>query len=180
MLALFLAQVLSGYPATEAIGWTALSFAIVILPMLAFLLLRVRAGRYEDMDVSIREDRHLLYTFGGLSFILLLILLAFLQAPPIVQRSLQAALLAVALGAAANRFVNKLSLHALAMAGSSTILLFVSPLAGLALGVISMLVGWSRIHLRRHTLSEVVWGWLVGGLAVSAWLLISANFYAVT
>lgn len=180
VLVLFLVQLLSGYPVVVALGWTALSFAIVILPLLTFLLIRVRAGRYQDMDVSIREDRHLLYGFSGISFILLIALLALLQAPLIVQRSLQAALLAVALGAVINRLATKLSLHALAMAGSSSILFSVSPLAGLILGVISLLVGWSRIYLRRHTLLEVVLGWLVGILAVATWLVISAHLYAIS
>ena len=174
---LFLIQILSGYPAMASAGWTVLSFALVILPILIFLLLRVRAGRYEDIDVSIREDRYVFYFFGASCFVLLLVLLFTVQAPPIVQRSLQAALLALMAGAVMNRLVNKLSLHALTMAGSSTILFFVSPIAGIVLGLIGLFVGWSRVHLTRHTSAEVIWGWILGVVIFALWLYISAGFY---
>ena len=168
---LFVAQLFQGYTWLSAAAWTALCFMVVIAPVLLFILLRVRSGRYQDADVSIREDRYLLYGLAGGCFILLVALLALLQAPAIVQQTLQAALFAVAVGAILNRFVNKLSLHTLTVAGCAAVLLFVRPSAGIVLGLISLLVGWSRLYLSRHTLAEVVGGWFVGVLCVAIWFL---------
>ena len=172
---LFLAQLLSGHAAVGAALWTLLAFAVVILPSLLFILFRVRQGRYEDTDVSVREDRHLLYGLAGLCFALLVVLLALLQAPAIAQRTLQAALLAFAVSALVNRFVNKLSLHSLAMTVCSMVLLFVSPLVGVAFGIITLFVGWARLHLTRHTLAEVLGGWVIGAGCVGVWFWLFLN-----
>ena len=168
---LFIAQLFQGYAWFGAAAWTALCFMVVIVPVLLFILLRVRSGRYQDADVSVREDRYLLYALAGGCFILLVALLAFLQAPTIVQQTLQAALFAVAVGALFNRYVNKLSLHTLTVAGCAAVFLFVRPSAGITLGLVSLLVGWSRVYLTRHTLAEVIWGWVVGVLCVAIWFL---------
>ena len=175
VLVLFSAQLLTGRAAAEAVLWTLLSFVIVILPSLVFILFRVWLGRYEDIDVSVREDRYLLCGLAGFCFVLLIALLALLQAPAVVQKTLQAALLAFAVSALFNRFVNKLSLHSLTMAGCSTVLLFVSPLLGVVLSVATLFVGWARLHLTRHTLAEVLGGWIVGAGCVGAWLLLFLN-----
>jgi membrane-associated phospholipid phosphatase len=154
-----------------------LSFAIVILPSLIFILARVRSGRYQDVDVSIRKDRYTLYALGGGCLVLTIVLLALLQAPAIAQRTLQAGFLSVFVGSVFNRFVNKLSLHVLTVAGCAVVLYFVSPLAGIVLGLTSVLVAWSRVYLTRHTLPEAVWGWVVGIACTLIWLLISRQFY---
>ena len=171
VIVLFAVQRLAGYSLLVAAAWTALCFAGVIAPVLLFIVLRVRSGRYQDADVSIREDRYTLYIVAGCCFVLLVALLAILQAPAIVQGTLQAALFAIAVGALFNRLINKLSLHVPTVAGCATVLTLVRPSAGLALGFVALLVGWSRLYLSRHTLPEVVWGGLVGVLCVLTWFL---------
>jgi membrane-associated phospholipid phosphatase len=170
-------MVLSDYGWLESTLWTLLSFSIVILPSLIFILVRVRRGRYQDIDVSIRKDRYVLYILGGSCLILMIVLLIFLQAPAIAQRTLQAGFLSVLVGSVFNRFVNKLSLHVLTVAGCAVVLYFVSPIAGITLGLISLLVAWSRVYLARHTIPEVVWGWVVGVVCTIVWLLLSRQFY---
>jgi membrane-associated phospholipid phosphatase len=177
VLTLWLAQLLSGYGWTGATLWTMLSFSIVILPSLIFILVRVKSGRYQDIDVSIRNDRYILYLLGGSCLILMIILLIVFQAPAIAQRTLQAGLLSIIVGSVFNRFVNKLSLHVLTVAGCAVVLFLVSPIAGVALGLVSILVAWSRVYLTRHTIPEVVWGWVVGVICTIVWLLISRQFY---
>jgi membrane-associated phospholipid phosphatase len=154
-----------------------LSFSIAILPSLIFILVRVKSGRYQDIDVSIRNDRYILYLLGGSCLILMIILLIVFQAPAIAQRTLQAGLLSIIVGSVFNRFVNKLSLHVLTVAGCAVVLFLVSPIAGVALGLVSILVAWSRVYLTRHTIPEVVWGWVVGVICTIVWLLISRQFY---
>jgi membrane-associated phospholipid phosphatase len=177
VVTLWLAMILSDYGWTQSTLWTLLSFAIIILPTLIFILIRVKRGRYQDIDVSIRDDRYVLYLLGGSCLVLMIVLLAVFQAPAIAQRTLQAGFLSIHVGSIFNRFVNKLSLHVLTVAGCAIVLFLVSPIAGVALGLISVLVAWSRVYLQRHTLPEVIWGWVVGVLCTILWLLISRQFY---
>ena len=166
---LLLIQLLSGQTLLKALLWSLLSFAILVLPALSFITFRIRKGRYQDMGVSLREDRTLLYLIGGLSFIVLLLTLYLFKAPHYLQLSLQAAFLAMLIGAVFNRFINKLSLHTLGVSGSATALFYLSWPLGLVFGFLSVLVAWSRLTLSRHILPEVVWGWLVGVLSVVVW-----------
>jgi membrane-associated phospholipid phosphatase len=177
VVTLWLVQLLSGYGWPVSTLWTLLSFAIVILPALVFILVRVRSGRYQDIDVSIRNDRYVLYFLSGSCLVLMIILLIVFQAPAIAQKTLQAGFLSILVGSIFNRFVNKLSLHVLTVAGCAVVLFLVSPIAGVALAFISILVAWSRVYLQRHTIPEVIWGWVVGILCTIFWLLVSRQFY---
>jgi membrane-associated phospholipid phosphatase len=177
VVTLWLVMKLSGYNWLISTLWTLLSFAIVILPTLLFILARVRRGRYKDIDVSMREDRPMLYAISGTCMILSIILLVIFQAPVIAQKTLQAGFISIVMGSLVNKFFNKVSLHVLAVAGCAVVLFFVAPIASIALGIVSLLIAWSRLYLSRHTLPEVVWGWLVGVIATIAWMLISQNFY---
>ena len=172
-LVLFLAQVLSSVTTLEAFGWTGLTVAVLILPVLLFVLVRIRTGRYEDVDVSVRKDRYLLYGVAGVCFVLVIILLAVLGAPKVARETLQAALFAFVVAAVLNRFVGKVSLHMLAMGGSAAVLAFVSVPLAVILGLLALPVGWSRLYLTRHTLFEVALGWMVGILGFGLWLLVA-------
>ncbi len=172
-LVLFLTQVLSAVTIPEALGWTVLTVAVLILPILLFVLLRVRSGCYADIDVSVREDRVLLYGLAGACSVLLIILLAVFDAPRIVQATLRAALFAFGVAAVLNRFVGKISLHMLAMGGCMAVLSFVSLPTGITLGLFSLPLGWSRLYLTRHTFMEVLVGWLVGVICFGSWFSIT-------
>jgi membrane-associated phospholipid phosphatase len=177
VVTLFLAQVLAGFSVWTATLWTILSFTIVIAPTLLFILLRVKHGRYEDLDVSVRKDRAILYVLGTSCMMLTIVLQITFQAPVIAQKILQTGFLSILVGSLVNKFINKISLHVLTVAGCTVLLLSVSPLIGSALGIVGTFVAWSRMYLSRHTLIEVVWGWLVGFICTGAWLLTSQHFY---
>ncbi len=166
---LLLIQLLSGQTFLKALLWSLLSFAILVLPALSFISVRIKKGRYQDTSIFKREDRTFLYAIGIISFIALLLTVYLLKAPINLQLSLQAAFIAMLIGAIFNRFINKLSVHTLGASGSATVLFYLSWPLGLVFGVLSLLVGWSRLMLSRHTLAEVVWGWLVGVFSVIIW-----------
>ena len=171
-LSLFAVQRLSGATSREATGWTVLACGMTLVPFLAFVFRRVRQGRYEDMDVSRREDRHVLYALAGVSLGALLATLIVLPAPPIVWWSMVTALAAMTIGAFINFLVHKVSLHVLTDTACATFLLFLWPPVGILLMLASLLVAWSRVYLNRHTVPDVVWGFAVGLLcsAVVFWL----------
>ena len=171
-LSLFVVQRLSGYTSAEATLWTALAFSVTLLPVFAFVLRRVRTGRYKDADVSTREDRHLLYLLAALSLVALVVALAFLPAPPILRLAIVAALVAIVTGAVVNWTVHKVSLHVLTLAACGALLFFLLPPLGAGLLLASGGVAWARVHLRRHTVPDVLWGFGVGVLCAVAvfWL----------
>ena len=51
----------------------------------------------------------------------------------------------------------------LVMGGSAALLSFWMHLA-IILGFLSIVLGWSRHYLARHTLAKLILGWLVGGV----------------
>lgn len=158
---------LSGTSALKSLWWTAVGFIVVIAPLLGAVIYNVRRGRYTDMDVSIREHRYELYALAFVCFAALIAILNLFGAPRIAVGCLYAAALAIAVGALINRAFTKISLHSVAMAGCAAVLFFVSPAAGAILGLVALLVGWSRIHLNQHTPGQVLLGWLVAAVCAA-------------
>ncbi|CAN5903511.1 hypothetical protein BH24DEI2_BH24DEI2_17270 [soil metagenome] len=170
--ALFTVQRLSGATSLQATLWTLFACGTTLLPLFALIQIRVRRGRYEDWDVSRREDRHVLYLVAGLSLLALLAALAALPAPRIVWWSMVTALVAIIVGAFVNLLVHKVSLHVLTDAACATFLVFLQPWVGAALLALCALVAWSRVYLGRHTVPDVLWGFGLGVLcaALVFWL----------
>jgi membrane-associated phospholipid phosphatase len=156
-----------------AILWTAISMAALILPLAVFITVMVKIGRYSDFDVSTREQRTGPYLVAGGGMILLTAIIILGGAPPISRACVYAAMLAAAAGAVINRFY-KVSVHAMTAAGCAIVLLYLSALAGLLMVTAAAAVSWSRIPLKRHTLRQVITGWVVaiGSVAIVFSLLL--------
>jgi membrane-associated phospholipid phosphatase len=163
---LVIAMVRLGSTLGQAISWTALSIVIVNLPMALLLFWGVRSGRYSDASVSIREQRTSIYAVGGACLVILLAVLIIGNAPVVIIACLVSAVIATALGYWINRFT-KLSLHSAAMAGCTAVLLWTTPLIGVAaMAIFSPLVGWARIRLKHHTPVQILIGWMVSMICV--------------
>lgn len=169
---LFLAAYLATSSLAEALKWTVAAVAIVILPVSIFILVNVGRGQYSDPYVSIREHRHSLYLVGGACLLLLLAFLILADAPRIIVACLYAAVAANAVGALVNRF-SKVSVHAAAMAGCTTVLFSLSVAIGLAMAAITLILGWARVRTEDHSLGQVVMGWAIA----TACVLIVFSFY---
>jgi len=149
-----------------AILWTAISMAALLLPLATFILIMVRIGRYSDFDVSTREQRTGPYLVAGGGLILLTTIIILGDAPPISRACIYAAMLAATTGAVINRF-SKVSVHAMTAAGCAIVLLYLSLLAGIFMVTAAAAVSWSRIPLKRHTLRQVITGWVVAVASVA-------------
>lgn len=157
---LVIAMTRQGSTIWQAICWTALSVAIVNLPMALLLFWGVRAGKYTDASVSMREQRTSIYAVGGACLAILLAVLAIGDAPVVITACLVSAVIATALGYWINRYT-KLSLHSAAMAGCTAVLLWTAPLIGVVMAIFAPLVGWARIRLKHHTPFQILIGWIV-------------------
>lgn len=166
LLTLILVIYLDGTALLDAIKWTAIGFGIVILPLTLYLVINVRRGHYSDWSISIREQRHTIYFLAGICFVILVLAFIWAGAPPIALACLYAALPTVAIAAAINRLVTKISLHAVAMAGCAAALYWVSPPLGVLLVLAGIGVSWARMRLKHHTLAQILLGWGVAAGSV--------------
>lgn len=145
-------------------------FFLVIVPFTLYILREVRAQRWTNFDVSVREHRPRMYAVALLLIFAAAGLLYLLGAPAgIVRGTLFGAGLMI-LTLALNRWL-KVSLHAAVSAYAAVILWRVEPAIAVVAFVACLAIGWSRVVLKRHTRAEVIVGTLCG-LAVGAILVL--------
>lgn len=168
-LSIILILYLDGEGFWSALGWAALCAAFVVGPALVFLRRKLKLRHYSDADVSIRDQRHGFYIFGAVCMIFCFATLLWLGAPRLLITSFLAALAAIIVSAIVTRLWTKVSIHSGVMAGVTTMIAFYSAPLAFLLALGTLLVIWSRLVLRRHTLREAVLG---GVIAVSCMLLI--------
>lgn len=152
----------STYNIYSGFWWT--GYTLIFLAALGlFMLYAVRKGIFTDLDVSRREQRPLIFSF---SLILATIYIGglFLFQSPIILKVIS---IGIMIGVILISFVNtqiKASVHTATFSGL---------LMGLALGyggyfiilfLLIPILGQSRISLKRHTLSEIIAGWVLGSL----------------
>ncbi|HEX9039133.1 MAG TPA: phosphatase PAP2 family protein [Ktedonobacterales bacterium] len=137
------------------------ALVLTTVPLAALVGIQVARGRWTDFDVSVREQRYLLYPFGIACAVLMLIAFAMLRAP----FPAMATALTMTLANVVNGFINlsyKVSAHAMTASACAALLWLFAPGWGLPAAFAAVLVGWSRVALGRHTTGQVVLGWLVG------------------
>lgn len=145
----------------DAARWVALALLLTTIPVSLLVAFQVVRGAWTDLDVSVRRQRYLLYPFGlGCMLILALVYRRF-DAPSIAIRITLAIVLANLCGALINLWY-KVSAHASGAAICATALWTVGAFGGVVGCVAALLVGWSRVELRRHTRGQVLLGWSVG------------------
>jgi len=146
--------------------WSAITLAIFLLPLWLFVRIMVNAGRYSDHDISIREQRHSAYLAAGVSLLVLITTYALAGAPRIAYACILVIVLAALLGAAINR-ITKVSLHTIVAASCAIALGYLSWPVGIGLGLGVVAVGWARLHLKHHTIGQVLLGLIVAFLSAT-------------
>lgn len=146
-------------------GCLAALFAGVI--PLTVILLGVRRGKLSDIHIVDRKQRHMPLLVSILSVALGLALLYVLPAAGEV-RALTVAMLAGLIATAAVTRVWKVSIHTAVAAGFAVVF-------GTTFGVVGWLaifpaaaIGWSRVRLGDHTLSQVLGGAVLGAIVTAA------------
>lgn len=142
--------------------WNGIIVGVSFVPVLAAIGWGVRRGAYGDYDVSTREHRHALYLLCILSLAALNLILHLAGAPHLLRDYVLAGTLGMAVGGMINRWGTKISGHTFVSAGSAAAVFTVNPGLGLGLVGVTLLVGWSRIELKRHTPRQVALGLVVG------------------
>ena len=155
----------------------ALAAALAVAAIIgAFSLWQVRRGRWAHVDASQPHERRQLNPFAAL--LLLAVALVLAGRGGSAQGAVGAALAATLVLAAQTLGRRmKLSLHG-AFAAYAAAIAWPAEAASLALALLALGVGWSRVQLRRHTRVEVLAGLALGALAGLAYLELGALLHA--
>ncbi len=129
--------------------------AIIVLPVVGWILWNVKTGRYTNTDVSDRKQRQSLYFFIEAVMVVYLVFEYYRHD----KMDLVMLLILILIGVLqiSNYFI-KSSMHTAFNIFVAALLFTQSPLLGLLWFGISIVVGISRIILKRHTPQEVVAG----------------------
>ena len=155
--------------ALSALGYAALTLLFLSIGPFTYILIGVRLGKLSDVDVSKRSERVGPFIFGLISVCLGWFMLILTHGP--------AALITVLILTAVSGLVMmmitlwwKISLHTSSLAGAAMLLTALYGAVMLPIFALLVLLGWSRVVLRRHTVAPVVAGSLLS-IALSAIIL---------
>ncbi|WP_432522993.1 phosphoesterase PA-phosphatase [Kineococcus sp. SYSU DK006] len=146
------------------LGWGLLAALFVVLVPYGVVLLGVRAQRWTDHHLRVRQQRFVPLCLGVVSAGLGLYLLHRLAAPSdliaLVIASIAGLLICLAV-----TVVWKMSVHAGVIAGAAVIVALTAGAATLAITVpLILAAAWSRVVLKDHTKAQVITGAIVGAL----------------
>jgi membrane-associated phospholipid phosphatase len=134
-------------------------FFAVLGPLLILFWL-IGQGQVADLDVTLRAERHKPFVAAVSGAGLAWIVLYALDAPPLLVHfaSAHTAVISIVLVVT---FYWKISVHAAGAAAVATLVSLVLDTTTIAVLPV-LLVAWSRLHLGRHTLSQVLAGGCLG------------------
>lgn len=159
----------------ESARLTLILLATAIVPPLLFILVRVRSGRFSDIDVSLREQRRDIYLFGLACAAVFSLVLHLTGASRATLAGNYGLLAAVVVAGVITARRTKVSVHALIAMYCALVFATIAPVIGAALLAGALLVGWSRVVLAHHTWAQVWLGW---GVAATAFVVVQALIQA--
>jgi membrane-associated phospholipid phosphatase len=175
---------LDAHPLEISMTALVVAAAMLVFPLLD-ILWQIRRGNTNSLDVPNREARTEIFVVAilGVSAAVFSMRALSLTGQPVIHALLIAYLLNLVLIMGINLFW-KISVHMVGMGGAVAIFWLASglsqnstPMLSLVLSVAFLclvpVVGWARLRLRAHTLSQVVAGALVG--FIGHWLAFSAQ-----
>ncbi|MDP2366260.1 MAG: PAP2 family protein, partial [Ignavibacteria bacterium] len=146
-----------------------------IAPITLFLILR-KKGKLADQDASIKEERTFPFIIA-IGFYLIGLLLIIKFGLNIISIAFWFCYISNTL---ITIFINKLwkiSAHAMGASGPFAAIVFVFGWVGLILFPVVILVGWSRIELKCHKLSQVIAGILLAFVSVYIQLSLIVKYF---
>ena len=135
-------------------------FFLSVGPLL-YIIIGVRLGKLSDIDVSRRTQRAGPFIFGIVSVMIGWLVLTLTNGP----RNLQTVMIITVFSGIIMMVITfwwKISMHASSFGGVATMLTALYGAMMLPLFVLLILVSWSRVVLRRHTVPQVIAGSLAG------------------
>lgn len=137
-------------------------FLIFLVPILGYIYYNVRKGKFTNMDVSHQGQRRALYYFViGIALVYTIVSYLLSWETPYFLYPLMILLL-VMMGI---NFWIKVSMHTTFNCFIAALFYQLNPTIGIIWIVLTLVVAISRLILKRHTLTEVFLGLVLGSLA---------------
>ena len=172
LIAIFVFLVLNYYflEGTEFIMVTLVTmmFAVIIASIIAYIWVK---NRNLEIDMPNREDRLYPLLWIILSYIMGVIVLFSISAPSVIT-VLMFCYFSNTMVVLLISLFWKISIHSVGIAGPVAFLIYVFGYPGLIFLILIPVIMWSRLHLKRHTLGQVIAG---AGLGFA---LTTAQIYA--
>jgi membrane-associated phospholipid phosphatase len=153
---------------------TVCAFFAGILPvLLVFLWIKGKKNNGQRMDIDIpeRKDRNYPLLMVIISYLIGVLVLYAINAP-LITTILMFCYFSNTLIVFFINLYWKISIHAMGVAGPTTVLIYVFGPIGAIFALIIPVVMWSRVYLKRHTLFQVIMGTLLGFIATAAQIYI--------
>lgn len=130
------------------------------LPVIFFMIL-MRRGKVGDADASIKEERNIPYIFGIFSTMLGILVSTIFNLENLIIHIWVVYLAAMISLLIINKFW-KISAHSMGASIPFGLLLYMYGLLGLVYLPLILVIGWSRIYLKKHDLRQVLAGAILG------------------
>ncbi|HLG79077.1 MAG TPA: hypothetical protein VKX46_21875 [Ktedonobacteraceae bacterium] len=153
-----------------AIPFAGLTLFFLSVGPVVYITVGVSLGKFSDLDVSVRSQRTGPFLFSMASTLIGLSLLLFLHGPKNLETLLLITLVCHCL-MMVTTFWWKISMHASSISGAVTMLAMLYGIIILPAYLLVVLVAWSRVVLRRHTLAQVTAGALLSSTITTLMLL---------
>lgn len=146
----------------------------IFLPLVLKMYIKSKNGSYTNFDVSDRIQRKSLFTFVIPLMIIVTVISFKTQQTPAFSLSVLFATILVLISQIVNLFI-KSSLHVSLNIYLSFLMMTVNFKVGIIVLLLSGLIAWSRVVLKRHTIAEVTYGFGLG-LVISVTMLYTEGF----
>jgi membrane-associated phospholipid phosphatase len=147
-------------------------FAVVIPSIIAYAWIK---NKNLEIDMPHKEDRLYPLLWILLSYLLGVIILFIISAPPVIT-VLMFCYFSNTLVVLLISMFWKISIHAVGVAGPVAFLIYVFGYPGLIFLLLIPLIMWSRLYLKRHTLSQVTAGSVLGFLLTTVQIYLFLGF----
>lgn len=147
----------------SAIRWSLVMMTISLAPILLSAVYLVRKGKLDGLFTSVRQQRTELYLLAAAVAAVDYVVLQFVNAPHLLVAGLGTGLLGLVIFMCIN-FWWKISLHTALATGLALVTgILYGWIAGAAI-VPLVLVGWARVELKEHSITQVVAGALLAAI----------------
>lgn len=149
----------------DAVKWALISLALSVLPVFTVVIYLVRKKKLDGFFANPREQRCIVYILASIMGAIGCVLLWYLDAPELLAATFTAGLIAIVIFTGVNYFW-KISVHTAFMAASVAVIIMVYGAAAAWVFVFLLMIVWSRIESKQHSVAQVITGGLLAAAIV--------------
>ncbi len=146
-----------------------------IAPIVLFISLKNR-GKIIDVDASIKEERTLPFLLATIFYIIGLLLMIYFELN-IITKAFWFCYISNTLFTVLINLYWKISAHSMGVSGSLAAIIFVIGNYSFLFIPLLLLIGWSRIKLKCHTLSQVLAGIILAFISTFIQMYLIINYF---